>query len=183
MGPSAIRSIALTILAVALGAVILMKGADFSPSSVSAIDTSIFEPTVEADELGDALTTGSIEVDTEAAPIVEPTEIPAAARPNTQVRVLVVNGTDVAGEAARLNGILRNDGFNVRTPRNANPHATSLIYYRSGFGSEAEVVRAALSAGTQPQPMPQPDPVIGDGVDLAVTDILVVIGGDNFAGN
>ncbi len=171
---SATRGAVLAIIAVALGFAILNWGADLQPNPV--FDPGIFrtpEPTAEADdsELSD--------VESESAPVVDPTAVVdvTQARPNSQVAVLVANGTDVAGQAARLTDRLRNQGFNTREPRSASLQTSSVIYYRAGFEAEAAVIVAALNTTTPTAPMP-PTLSIGADVDLGPVDVLVLIGAD-----
>lgn len=106
---------------------------------------------------------------------------PATARPNNQVSVLVANGTDVSGQASRLTTTLRNQAFLTREPRNADSQAASTIFYRPGFAAEATVVLGILGGSTPIAPMPEPDPFIGEGIDLAEVDVLVLIGADDLA--
>jgi len=126
--------------------------------------------------------------DVEVAPddsvsVAGPGEVidPADARPNNEVSVLVANGTNESGQASRLTSTLRNQGFLTAEPRNADPQAVSFIYYRPGFVAEAVVVETLLSGVTQIEAMPSPDPFIGDNIDLAPIDVLVLIGDDELA--
>lgn len=118
---------------------------------------------------GVPVTTPTVEVDT------------STARNNSEVSVLVANGTDVTGQASRLTSTLRNQGFMTREPRNADPQPTSTIYYRPGFAAEATVVRSVLGGTTPIAPFEVPDPFIGEGIDLAPVDVLVLVGADDLA--
>ena len=103
------------------------------------------------------------------------------ARDNSEVAVLVANGTDVTGQASRLTSQLRNQGFMTREPRNADNQPASTIYYRPGFAAEATVVRTVLGVATPIAPMPEPDPFIGEGIDIVPVDVLVLVGADDLA--
>ncbi len=105
----------------------------------------------------------------------------STARNNSEVSVLVVNGTEVTGQATRLTTKLRNQGFMTREPRNAEGQAASTIYYRPGFAAEATVVRTVLGGSTPIAPMPEPDLALGDGIDLALVNVLVLVGADELA--
>lgn len=131
----------------------------------------------------DATTTpAASDVDTDAAPIVEPTVVTAAARANGEVVVLVANGSDVSGEAGRLTDLLRNQGFNTRQPKTAFPLTASVIYYRPSFAAEAMVVRATLNSSTPIAPMPEPDPNVGVDVEIGPVDVLILVGVDGITG-
>lgn len=153
-----------------LGYLILQGVADLGLTPVSNGAAAAPTPTAEADS-----------TDPGTAPIVEPTEVTAPARANSEVAVLVANGTEISGQASRLTDLLRNQGFNTRQPQNANDQAASVIYYRPGFAAEAIVVRGLLGASTPIAPMPEPDPNIGDGIDLVPVDVLVLVGADELS--
>lgn len=127
------------------------------------------EPEVSPDDTIDVGADGTVEVDT------------STARNNNEVSVIVANGTDVSGQASRLTSSLRNQGFITREPRNADPQAASTIFYRPGFAAEAAVVRSVLGRSTPIAPMPEPDPVLGDNIDLSQVDVLVLVGADDLA--
>lgn len=64
-----------------------------------------------------------------------------------QVQVLVLNGNDVAGEAGRISGILRNSGFITKTPGN-NPtrgvETTTITYRDPGAKALAEEIKTLI---------------------------------------
>lgn len=174
MSSSATRGAVLVAIAAVLAFLVLRGAADNSQFPVAA--GAVVEPTAtavpdlevtpdDAVEVG----AGTVEVDT------------ATARPNSEVSVLVANGTDVTGQASRLTSQLRNQGFMTREPRNSDPQTASTIFYRPGFAAEAAVVRTVLEVATPIAPMPEPDPSIGDGIDLTPVDVLVLVGSDDLA--
>lgn len=169
MSSSAVRGAVLVALAVLLGFLILRGAADNQQVPVTAT-TPIFAatPTPTPD----------------AAPATLPTPTVvdlSAARPNSQVSVLVANGSGVDGQAGRLTDALRNQSFNVRPPKTGAARTTSVIYYRPGFDVEAEVVRTVLNTQTPIAPIPVPDPIVGDGIDLVTVDVLVLVGADQLS--
>lgn len=103
------------------------------------------------------------------------------ARDNSEVSVLVANGTTVTGQASRLTSQLRNQGFMTREPRTADIQTTSTIFYRPGFAAEAAVVRNVLGVETPIAPLAEPDPIIGEGIDLVPVDVLVLVGADDLS--
>lgn len=171
MSSSALRGAVLVALAALLGYLILLGVADLGLTPVGQdSSTPAATPTLTADD-SDSVT---------VAP--EPTEVNVAtARPNSEVAVLVANGTEVSGQAGRLTDALRNQGFNTRQPRSATLQPASFIYYRPGFAAEAQVVRTILNQQTPLAPMPEPDPTIGDDIDLVEIDVLVLIGADELS--
>lgn len=170
MSSSALRGAVLVAVAVLLGFLILRGSEDLGLTPVGATTTAQATATPEIDP-----------TDSESAPIAAPTAITTPARPNSEVSVLVANGTDISGQASRLTDRLRNQGFNTRQPQNSNPQATSVIYYRPGFAAEAMVVRTVVNVPTPIAPMPVPDPNIGAGIDLVPVDVLVLVGADDLS--
>jgi len=172
MNSSAGRGAVLVVIAVLLGFLILRGAAD--NTQVPLTTGAVAQPTA----------TPAVEVAPEdAVPVTTPTVVIDAsqARNNSEVRVLVANGTDVSGQASRLTSSLRNQGFATREPRNADGQTASIIYYRSGFAAEATIVRSVLGGSTPIAPMPEPDPAIGEGIDLGPVDVLVLVGADELS--
>ncbi len=172
-------------VAVALGAAILYWGVDIQYQPV--VDAGLFQPTAvpaEGDDgVGDddATDSGTAQ-SSDAVVVTEPTVdvSTVTARPNSQVAVLVANGTEVAGQAGRLTDRLRNQGFNTRQPKTATPQAVSFIYYNAGFAAEAEVVRSVLNTETTTLPLPAALSA-GDEIDVTAIDVLVLIGADTLS--
>lgn len=165
------RGAVLVALAALLGFLVLLGAADNEQIPLSAGAGA--QPTATPD----------VAPTSEAVPVSTPTTvvITGDARDNSQVSVLVANGTDVAGQASRLTSALRNQGFVTREPRNANAQPTSSIFYRPGYAAEATVVRNVLGGTTPIAPMPEPDPFLGEGIDLAPVNVLVLVGDDALA--
>lgn len=169
MSSSALRGAVLVALAVLLGYLILRGAADYDFTPVTEQGTLLPTPT-------------AVPSDTGAVALATPTPISTAgARPNSEVAVLVANGTEIRGQALRVTDRLRNQGFNTRPPENATEQPASVIYYRVGFAAEATVVREVLNVLTPIAPMPEPEPNIGEGIDLVPVDVLVLIGADDLS--
>jgi len=160
------------VIAALLGFLILRGAADNAQVPVGSVSTTAPTAVVTVEATSQ-----------EAVPITTPTVVVSTvdARNNNQVSVLVANGTEVSGQASRLTDALRNQGFLTREPRNANDRTASVLYYRPGFAAEATVVRNVLGASTPIAPMPEPDPFIGDGIDLGPVDVLVLVGADDLS--
>lgn len=174
MSSSAVRGAILVALAVLLGFLILRGTNDRTQIPVVAGQAPVIEPTAIP-----------ITPTPDAGIATLPTAVPAAdtstARPNSQVTVLVANGTEISGQAGRLTDRLRNQGFITQPAKNADPQVASTIFYRPGFAVEAEVVRLTLDTSTTISPWPVPDPPIGADIDLGNVDVLVLVGGDSLA--
>jgi hypothetical protein len=174
MSSSATRGAVLVAIAAVLAFLVLRGAADNSqfPLATGSVaePTAAIAPDLEVTpDVGVAVGVDTVEVDT------------SLARDNSEVSVLVANGTAVTGQASRLTSQLRNQGFMTREPRNADAQTASTIFYRPGFAAEAAVVRTVLGVATPIAPMPEPDPFIGDGIDLAPVNVLVLVGADDLA--
>ena len=171
---SSARGAILIIVAALLAFLVLRGAADNSQFPVAtgpvAQPTASVEPELEVapDDVVD-VGPDTVEVDT------------SLARDNSEVAVLVANGTDVTGQASRLTSQLRNQGFMTREPRNADNQTASTIFYRPGYAAEATVVRTVLGVATPIAPMPEPDPFIGEGIDIVPVNVLVLVGADDLA--
>ena len=106
-------------------------------------------------------------------------DTPSILHPPAEVRVLVANGTTVAGLAGRTADELQtNRGYNSLTPTNVTAGTTvdsSSIYYAAGYELDARQIAQILNASAESvAPMPS-DPPVGD---LAEAHVLVIIGPD-----
>jgi hypothetical protein len=97
-------------------------------------------------------------------------------RPPADVKVLPVNGTNVAGVAGRTGDVLRRGGYNVLSPTNtAKPVDSSSVQYAPGHDSEAkEVAKVLALPDTAVQPLASPPPV----ADTRGADVIVIVGPD-----
>lgn len=158
----------------ALLAFLVLRGAADNEQQLVVSGAANPTPTVVVD----------LEVDPEdSVPVATETPVidTSTARNNSEVSVLVANGTEVNGQATRLTSALRNQGFRTREPRNADAQPASVIYYRPGFAAEAAVVSNVLGGGIDIESMPVPDPSIGENIDLVPVDVLVLVGDDELS--
>lgn len=101
--------------------------------------------------------------------------VPDITHPPAEVRVLVANGTSVAGAAGRVNDQLTGAGYNGLTPTNADSVDASVIYYEPGYELDARLIARNLNAAPEAVlPMPDAPPVS----DLSEAHVLVVLGPD-----
>lgn len=153
-----------------VGFAILNFGSDLNSNSSLTSANSVeaatsFEPSTEVIEVPEVA-------------VVVPTVAPA--RPNSEVSVLVANGSGVNGRGGELTNQLRNVGFSLRPPQNANSEVTSTIYFREGFEAEARNISEQLNAATPYVILPE-ELIVGPEVDLVPIDVLVLIGEDTLA--
>lgn len=99
-----------------------------------------------------------------------------------QVRVLVVNGTEVSGAAGQVNNDLIALGYNGLQPTNTNPvgaaEATA-VYYEPGFELDARNLAQRLNAPpTAVEPLPEAIPVD----DLLEANVVIILGPDLVTG-
>ncbi len=153
-GGAALRGAALIFVAVVVGVVLLNATEGSEPFTA--------EP--------DRRTTTTAPPDEDDEP---PTETTVPARDPAEVRVLVANGSGIAGAAGRLTDQLNAVNYNVLAPGNTNPPRieSSAVYYAPGFQAEAEALARLLQPAVTVAPMPDPLPVD----DLKEADVLIVL--------
>ena len=90
----------------------------------------------------------------------------SSATVNSKITIRVLNGTTVAGAAAKARDYLTTAGLSVRTIGNAThqDYSSTVIYYQTGYISEAQSVQAALkthySITLQESSLADPDMVL-----------------------
>ncbi len=102
---------------------------------------------------------------------------PDILHPPAEVRVLVANGTSVAGAAGSTREqLVTSQGYNGLAPTNATTSPDeSAVYYVPGYELDARQIAQILNAPPQAvAPMPADPPV----EDLAEAHVLVVLGPD-----
>jgi len=102
----------------------------------------------------------------------------AAARPKSEVKVLVANGSGVRGLAGITTNALKNVGYATLSPVDANPATIdkTIIQYAEGYLAEAREVATTVS---QPASVVAPlsaPPVAA--ADIADAKVIVVLGLD-----
>jgi hypothetical protein len=164
-GTAAMRGIVLIAVAVVVGFVLLSSGLDDDGEEVSAVGEE--ETTTTTAEDGSTGTTASTTATTSAVP-----------KPPNEVRVLVANGSGVAGAAGTLAEQLAAKNYIGLEPKNAAQNVpTTIVYFAEGFQREAAAVATAIGADPATvQAMPNPPPVAPG--DLQDAHVIVVLGPD-----
>jgi hypothetical protein len=155
MGSSAVRGAGLVGAAVILG-IILLQVIDDGPSSGGDSGT---------------VTTSSTPTDTTAANGTTPsTAAPGGeARPRSEVRVVVLNGSGMAGVANIRTNALRGLGYQLDPPNNAQLRQGSIVTCKQGFEGEAQQLAEDVGAGvTVEEPFPDPAPPASENVNCVV---------------
>jgi hypothetical protein len=127
--------------------------------------------------LASATSTTSTSAPPTSAAASSSTSSSVAVKGPQNVKVLVANGSGVAGLAGRLSTRLHTQGYDtVSQGTNANQAVTtSKVYYTTGFAAEAAVLAQFLKLPpSAAQPMPNPPPVS----NLAAANVVVDAGPD-----
>lgn len=132
---------------------------------------------------GDDGDDSGVATDDSGAATDDSTDTPSILHPPAEVRVLVANGTTVAGAAGQTSNQLQTDrGYNGLTPTNTTAGVSidsSSIYYAPGYELDARQIAQILNAAPEAvAPMPA-DPPVGD---LQEAHVLVVLGPDLVSG-
>lgn len=156
----AARASGLLILAVVIGLVILNVGGHPKVSGTPAVVRTTSSPPAGGHS---------------TSPTPTSTTLPAA-RPPSQVKLLVANATSVSGAAGRLDSSLKAAGYNTLAPTNASSAASSsTVYYIAGYKAEAAALAVTLGLGASAVlAMPSTPPV----ASLGGADLVVVVGPD-----
>jgi len=105
---------------------------------------------------------------------------PPGPRPANQVRLLIANGTNVAGAAGRVRNQLAQAGYDTAKPPTDAPtkdNATTTVYFQPSFQADGVGVAAALSLpASVVTAMPSPPPLPASA--LVAVDVLVIVGTD-----
>lgn len=156
-----VKGAILVVVAVIIGVALLRD--DSSTSAQVSVGAESPVTTPEGDGNGDG----------DNSSTTVPTTV--ATRAPSEVKVLVANGSDVNGAAGVQTNALKALGYVTGNPGNAARVPATVVYYTAGYEAEAAELAAAIGAPeTSVQPMPTPAPVD----DLALSNILVVIGPD-----
>lgn len=99
------------------------------------------------------------------------------ARDPADVRVLVANGTTVAGAGSRFTDTLTAAGYQAAAPTNAIDQAVeaTIVYFTGGYEAEARAVAAALGSSSDSVMALPTAPVVND---YALANVVVVVGAD-----
>ncbi len=181
-GTNAARGVMVIVAAVAVGLLLMFRGINDSGDDTAAESTEApVETGGEGEELvaaGDTSTTVPTE-DTSAE--TTSTTVSAPPRDPSEVKVLVLNGTDddnrTAGVAGAGTDVLKPSNYVVLEPKDADVNGPSAVFYAEGYLAEANAVAAVF--GVDPVAVVQPlDPTAAPIVDTQGANIVVRIGSD-----
>lgn len=118
------------------------------------------------------------EAASEPAPQVSPPT--TVLRSPSEVKVLISNGTEVSGVAARYKDVLQPRGYQLGTPNNTTtPSSESSVQFAPGYEAEAKALATSMGLPEDlVKPMTNPAPV----TDTQMANVIVVIG-DELAKN
>jgi hypothetical protein len=179
LGPAAIKGGILIFVALALGALLLVRGPDSDLDAASAPDDEeqtddSAAPPVTDDDTGDTTTTTPGDTTTTTA---------SEARPPGEVTVLVANGSGLPGVASAASAQLAAAGYLTADPDDIKPAELgkpTVIYYITGFEAEAKAVAELFGLDPEAEgvvaPMPTPLPTQDE--SLGAANLLAVIGPD-----
>jgi hypothetical protein len=159
----AVRGGLLIAIAIIIGIVLLQAIDDGSgPIGDGGTTTSSIAPTT---------TTAASTTTTKASTSTTKKGASGAARPASQVTVLVQNGSGRSGAATTLTNQLRSLGYQTLTPSDAAAQTGNTVYYASGYQKECTTVATVVGGTAAVKPMPSPTPT---GAERA--SCLVIIG-------
>ena len=198
-GTDVFRGALVIITALIIGGIVIGRGLDRSDNAeaVSQDEASadVADPAAPADaadqaDEADEANGGQETTVTTAAAItpstVATTEVPVEQtvptvpelRNPAEVTVLVLNGAQTQGIAARGTEILKAASYTTGAPKNADQGGPSAVLYAEGFEREAVEVAATFSAGLEAIVAPL-DPANLPIQDTQNADVIVIIGNDN----
>ncbi len=133
-----------------------------TPGVTTAPDPAVDEAMEEAEE-----------------PAVEDTVAAApTARTPAEVKVLVLNGAQTQGIAAKGTEALKAASYTTAAPKNANTQQPSAILYQEGYELDAIAVAGVFTAGLETLVRPL-DPTNVPIDDMQGSNVIVVIGNDD----
>jgi len=177
------------LLAAALVLGIILIGVAARPpvlAGTSTVATSVTTTTAAGTTTSGAGTAGSAASTTTTAPRSTTTTHRAGTKrvaatttttvPRSSVKVLVANGTSVAGAAGRYTQLLSGQGWATQAPVNASSTVSaSSVYYASGQQASASAIASSLGlSSANVQPLTASVPVAGTGG----VGIVLVVGPD-----
>ena len=195
-GTDVFRGALVIITALIIGGIVIGRGLDRSDNAeaVSQDEASadVADPAAPADaaDEADEANGGQETTVTTAVAIttstVATTEVPVEQtvptvpelRNPAEVTVLVLNGAQTQGIAARGTEILKAASYTTGAPKNADQGGPSAVLYAEGFDLEAVEVAATFAAGLEPIVAPL-DPANLPIQDTQNADVIVIIGNDN----
>lgn len=178
---AAFRGALLIVLAVVIGIAIMAWGFAEDGSLVATPDpdtTETADPTDSTEPTDPTDDPGTTEPDN--GETTDPNDVAPPARDQSELTVLVLNGSGVNGAAGRVNDRLKPLNYITRSPDNASDRVEETrVFYVEGYRSEALRLAGELNIAepeTVVEVMPIPAPY---GAELGdATSLLVVIGED-----
>ncbi len=179
-GTNAARGIIVIVAAVAVGLLLMFRGISDGSDDTAAGDV----PTTAADGQGGGEgidTSTTVPVDETPVESTTTTVVSAPPRDPSEVKVLVLNGTDadnrVAGVAGAGTDLLKPFNYIVLEPKDADVNGPSAVFFTEGFQAEANAVAAVF--GVEPSTVVQPlDPTTSPIADTQGANIVVRVGSD-----
>ncbi len=182
-GTNAARGVMVIVAAVAVGLLLMFRGINDSGDDTAAESTEApAETGGEGQDPAGAGDTASTTVPTDdASTETTSTTVSAPPRDPSEVKVLVLNGTDAdnrtAGVAGAGTDVLKPSNYVVLEPKDADVNGPSAVFYTEGYLAEANAVAAVF--GVDPVAVVQPlDPTAAPIVDTQGANIVVRIGSD-----
>ncbi len=206
-GTDIFRGALVIITAIVIGGFVISRGLDQPDTTdLSSSETESADPAAPADEetrgaldeTADAdagegqptvstpgvttapdTTAGEVIEEADDEAMVEDTVAPApVARTPAEVKVLVLNGAQTQGIAARGTEALKAASYTTAAPKNANTQQASVILYQEGYELDAIAVAAVFTAGLETLVQPV-DPTNLPIDDTQASNVIVVIGNDD----
>lgn len=188
---NALRGIAVIAAAVLVGVLLLARGVPDEETVAAGPDdgATTSEDTTDTTDTTEALVTEEEPTEstdgTEVTPDTTGTTTPditttapaAEARPPSEVRVLVLNGSGRQGEAGRGAAYFAEQGYETADPKNAESGGPSAIFFAEGYEAEAEAAAGALNL--DPALVLRPlDPAAPPIADTQGANLIVLAGTD-----
>lgn len=182
MNASASRGAAIVLLGVLLGALILWRIVpDVGPAAVEASTDPV--TTVLPSVVATPTPTVGVVAEEPTAP-AGAVPRPAANLPHApnEVSVQVANGARVSGLAGKITTLLGQENYNIRTATNADPVASSTVYYQEGYDGDAQQILLSVlnTPNVRTEPMPDPPPRV-DTPETGGVNILIIAGTDELS--
>ena len=148
-------------------------GGDLGPDTTLIDDEQVMSPADGVESEAD----GAAGVEAEALPDSTVPEAPSL-RPPAEVKVLVLNGAQTQGIAARGTEALLAASYQTAAPKNAATQRPSAVLFAESYQAEALAVAAVFGTGLEGlvQPLDPADLPIDDTQEA---NVIVVIGPDN----
>jgi len=180
-GNAAARGVVLIGIAVLIGIVLLAKGFDGSGDAPAASSEPTPTTAPAVSEPGDITETPTSSTEPGEAPSTSAPNTAVSVRPAGEVKVVVANGSGIAGAAGAAKDELTSAGY-VAEAKNAVtvPTELSAVYYIDGYVEEAKAVASTLGGTASLLRAAPSDPLalIKSSAGLEEFHIFVILGTD-----